>query len=383
MPTLYEKYCDYYRPLVKEYAATLSRQIDDIKRYRLIPELFMPAWGKRYETSLCRMAFIGRDTYGWGDDITYFIQKVNQEQWENIFDVGEFQNLDYVDWSGNRYTFWGFALYFLAWLYGIEDWGLLKQKSHSDILSSFAWGNTNSIERWDSKSIRKAREAEPPLDGYAFDIAKTESRIFDSYEHFEKLFEPNIVIISCQSSDSDFYLSRSKKELLFQDCSADLRVYKINEAIIICIPHPTGIMYRSDDKKADYYASTLRDIIQKNGKFYPMKDEFLSDADMSSKFLNVYLKTLNPKKMSTKEAVASIAMEVRRQDAKMTVNYLCDVLNKAGFRTQWGCEYSAGRGSYRMLSWFYDYYKSQGQMDISTAIAEAFTNVYGQYAYDV
>ena len=112
MPTLYEKYCDYYRPLVKEYAATLSRQIDDIKRYRLIPELFMPAWGKRYETSLCRMAFIGRDTYGWGDDITYFIQKVNQEQWENIFDVGEFQNLDYVDWSGNRYTFWGFALYY-------------------------------------------------------------------------------------------------------------------------------------------------------------------------------------------------------------------------------------------------------------------------------
>ena len=383
---IHNAYCEYFKPLVSSFVEEL-RKSGQAERYAGIPELFLPAWGKHYEDSLLKIAFIGRDTYGWGSGIPHTIEMVMKNEWDGIFDLSEFQELCYLGWRcDRRYTFWGFVLFFLAWLYGIDNWEVLKWGEHKDILSSFAWGNTNSIERWDSKTFRDVRkkmtQEEYQAFGHAYEVVKIASRAFDGYSHFEKLLAPDVVFITCERGDCDRYLSKSNPgEPIFCDDSADLRVYKIGNAIVVNIPHPQGIMYRSDNHKADYYARELRSVLEKNGKFLPMKNEFLADDKMAAEFLSVFARQLDPKRLSTRDAVEQIAMELRKQDACMTVPFLCDVLNKAGFRTDWGNEYLAGRGSYRMLSWFYRHYETE-KPDVAKAIAEAFKKPDGTYAYE-
>jgi hypothetical protein len=384
----YQKFCEYYKPMVSAFADELTKE-GPPERYAKIPELFLPAWGNRYEDSPLRIALIGRDTATWGVDIHKTINRVREGDWAGIFDQSEFRDLKYIDWNrkGTRYTFWGFAMYFLAWLYGIQNWELLKGKSHHrDILSGFAWGNANSIERWDSKTFVKVCRGMSREERRAFknthEVVKKASRVFDDYCHFEKLLAPDVVLITCERSDCDRYLANSNPGTpIFADDSADLRVFKIGAAIVVNIPHPQGIMYRRDNHKADYYARELRSVLEKNGMFLPMKNEFLADAKMSSEFLNVFARKLNPKELSTRDAIEQIAVELRKQDACMTVPFLCQVLNGAGFKPNRGDKYLAGRGSYRMLSWFYRHYEAE-KPDVAEAIAEAFKKPDGTYAYD-
>ena len=382
---LHARYCEHYRPLVQSFAQELA-SVKDSALLRYIPELFLPSWGKHYEMSLTKLVVLGRDTYGWGSGIPNFLDQVQEEKWNDIFNIDEFQNLNFLDWGANRrYTFFGFVLYFLAWLYGVENWEYLKQGKHLNILHSFAWGNANSIERWDSPSLKKVR-AKIPKDeqgpfGRVYDCVKRASRVFDDYRHLEEILAPDVVFATCQKSDCDFFLSKSNPKLLQKIPEADLWVYEVGNALIVNIPHPMGIMYRSDDHKADYYAKELRRILEQYGKILPMKDEFVKDGELADDFLNFIQQKLDSKTMSTRDAVVMIASELRKQDACMTVPFLCRVLNQSGFRTNWGYEYSGGRGSYRMLSWFYWHYKTADPV-VAEDIARAFKRANGSYAYE-
>ena len=386
MSNLFDAFCAHYKPLVEEFADTLTKA-GPPERYAKIPELFLPAWGNRYEESLLRIAFIGRDTAGWGDDIHRTIDRVHEGDWSGIFDQYDFRNLNYTGWGNTRYTFWGFALYFLAWLYGVENWKILKNKSHKDILASFAWGNANSIERWDSSTLKKARKGMSREESRAFmaahGVVKNASRVFDDYSHFEKLLAPDVVFIMCERSDCDFYLSRANPgNPVFRDDSADLRVFKIGKALVVNIPHPQGIMYRRDEHKADFYARQLRSVLEENGVFLPMKNEFLADAKMANDFLTVFAQRLDSNRLTTRDAVAKIALELRKQDACMAVPMLAKVLNDAGFHPNYDPKgtYQGGRGSYRMLSRFYKHFETE-KPDVAEAIAEAFKKPNGEYAY--
>ena len=65
----------------------------------------------------------------------------------------------------------------------------------------------------------------------------------------------------------------------------------------------------------------------------------------------------------------------------MTVPLLSRVLTEADFHPTYGGNYQGGRGSYRMLSWFYRHFKNK-KPDVAEAIAEAFKKPNGEYAYD-
>ena len=385
MNKLFETFCNYFKPLVKKFSDDLTKE-GPPEQYAKIPELFLPAWGNRYEESLLKIAFIGRDTASWGADIHKTIDRVCEGDWNGIFDQSEFRALDYLGWgNGTRYSFWGFTLYFLAWLYGVENWEILKKKQHKDILSSFAWGNANSIERWDSKTIVKARAGMSSEEQKAFNaiygIVKNASRVFDDYSHFEKLLAPDVVFVMCEKRDCDFYLSNSNPgNPIFREDRADLRVFRIGKALVVNFPHPQGIMFRRDNHKADYYAHQLRSVLEENGAFLPMKNEFLADAKMAKDFLDTFARQLDSKKLSTRDAVEKIALELRKQDACMTVPLLSRVLTEAGFHPTYGGNYQGGRGSYRMLSWFYWHFKNE-KPDVAEAIAEAFKKPDGSYAY--
>jgi len=381
---------EYYKPLL----ASFVKEVDDANvsvqgsfdtAYAKIPEVFLPAFGTQYEQSLVRIAFIGRDTLGWGKGILQTLDNFRQSRWDNMFDMSEFQSLQYLDWSRGRYTFWGFALYVLAWLYDVENWELLKRGNHSDILRGFAWGNVNSIERMDSGTIKGAANSFSGSDRNvfwrAYDVVKRASRSLDDYRHFANVLAPHVVFMTCGWGDCQRYLKNSNPgDPIYSEPEADLRVFEIGDAIIINMPHPQRIMYRQDNHKADYYAKRIREILEQHNKMLPMKNEFISDVQMSKEFLSVFANQLDCRTMSTCDAVKKIAIEMRKQDACMTVRFLCEVLNSCGFRTNYNEIYRAGRGSYRMLSWFYRKLEKV-EPESAEAIAMAFKNPNGDYAY--
>lgn len=388
--SLKAEYSKYYRTMVQSFVDEVCGQFP-VERFERIPQLFLPAWGKNYENALTRIVFVGRDTLGWGS-MPEMVEAVREKAWTKVFDIREFQNLDYVEWGArNRYTFWGFILYFLAWMYGVKDWEVLKAKEHRDILSSFAWGNANSIERWSSKTFARL-ELSPKQWAElseAYSVVKAASEKFDNIEHLKTLLNPDVVFVMCEVTDcrrylGDYFTQNELKEERIPE--ANLRVFKIGEMLVVNIPHPQGIMYRSDSHKADYFVKKLKRLLLKYGKTLTLrgKDEFVADANLAERFLNTFVKKLDPDVLSTREATAEIAVELRKQGARMTVDMLCRILNKAGFRTNYGNggEYKAGRGSYCMLSKFYHAYEDSNRGEIAEAIAEAFTRRDGTYAYE-
>jgi len=362
------KYQTYYRPLLEQYAASLTAEFP-AEAYKKIPHLFLPEWGKNYERSLVKMAFVGLETYGWGDS-SEFLRQISRGEWDDVFNVSEFQNLDYVKWTnGHRYTFWGFVMYFLGALYGVKNWELLKKKQHANILNDFVWGNATSIERWGN--------CDPNVVNYAvWDVAKRESRRFDDFQHIKNLFDPRVVIMTCGKNEGRDYLRNTEKELLWD--RDNVRLYKTEGTLIFHMPHPNNMRFNCG---ADFYAKVIRAGLQEYGLFAPIEE--FADMDVEAeKILKALVSQLKSADVSTKEAVGLIATALRKQEARISVRMLCRILNDAGYRTSYGSEYSSGRGSYKMIAGAWQYYQHKlKQTEIAEDIALAFTKPNGEYAY--
>lgn len=364
-----EKYERHYKPLVEQYAKLLRAEFPP-KSYQGIPHLFLPAWGRKYERSFVKTAFIGLETYGWGDT-SDFLQQVERGEWNEIFDVSEFQKLKYVEWTnGHRYTFWGFVMFFLAALYGVKNWELLKQKKHVKLLDDFVWGNATSIERYGNCDTEQVAYE-------AWEVAKTASRVIDDFQHVRDIFNPKIVILMCGRAAGNNYLRNVSKELVWSRDGVQL--YKIEETYVFHLPHPNNMRFNNG---ADFYAKTVRRGLKELKLVIPL--EGFSDHDREAEeILSTLVKDLRKQKVSTREAVAHVASALRKQDACISVRMLCRILNKAGYKTSYGCEYSGGRGSYRMVASAWHYFNDAiNKPDVAEDIALAFTRPNGGYAYE-
>lgn len=80
--------------------------------------------------------------------------------------------------------------------------------------------------------------------------------------------------------------------------------------------------------------------------------------------------------------VADIAHALVNNNATMYVGTLVDILNHNKFTTQQGDQYMGGRGSYRLISTLYDYFKEIGYQKAADDIAAAFVKADGSYAYE-
>ena len=369
--TLFDRYCEYYKPLLRQFCNTLTEELP-IDSFKGIPHPFIPSWGKRYEQSMVKTAIIGLETCGWSPELPEYIGQVKNEQWESSFDMSEFQNLDYVNWSNgtmNRYSFWGFVMYFLASLYGVKNWEILKQRKHADILNCFVWGNACAIERWNSHGIPEGTSPE------AHCVARETAQTLNDFQHIQKLFAPQVTIILCSRGDCNAFLRNTDKALLWD--RNGVRLWAVDDNLIFNMPHPNNMRWNYG---ADYYAKTIRTGLEEHGLFQPMQ-EFL-DCDKEAKTILNYFKQCKKYATNTKDAIAFIATELRKQDAKMTVRLLCEILNSLGYHTSYGTEYQAGRGSYRTIACAWRHYQEGlNQPDVAESIALAFTKPNGDYAY--
>ena len=372
MMDLMNRYSDYYKPLLQQFCKDITAKLP-AEEFHGIPHPFIPAWGSSYEMSGVKMAIIGKETRGWAPCLPDYISEVQQGRWESSFDISEFQNLDYVDWNnGHRHTFFGFVMYFLAALYGVKNWELLKQRHFPNILNSFVWGNVCAIESWGSDGI--PGDTNP----VAHQCARDAAYILNDYCHVQKLFSPDVAIIMCARQECNSYLRNTKKTLVWD--RDGVRLWQLSEGgFVFNMPHPNNMRWNLG---ADFYAQTIRRSLIENKLFQPLP-EFLDCDKESEAILNLFFAQCTKNAHNTKEAVAFIATELRKQQATMTVRMLCDILNKLGYRTTYESQYLGGRGSYKMVAGAWSHYQEHlKQPAIAESIALAFTRPNGEYAYE-
>ena len=367
---LEKDYQEHYKPLLRDFCQKLKGTNLD---FHGIPQLFIPCWGANYGKSDQKIAFIGLETYGWGKDLSKYIEDVLQEHWESSFDNSDFQNLAFRGWGNTRYSFFGFVMYFLAALNGVKNWTVLKwDEKYINILNNFLWGNVSAIERWESYGVDR-RIAKPQ----ALEVARNAANELNDFCHMQKLFVPDVTIIMCGRDECNHFLRNTEKQLVSNE--DDVRLWQSSdEKIIFNIPHPCRMKYT---KGADFFAERIRAKLSEKKLFasLPQFDGYDQDVECA---LAEIVAELNPEKMSRRTAVANIAGALRKKNMTVMVPTLCDILNDAGYKTTYDEKYLGGRGSYRMVSCTWRYYHDSGKEDVANAIAEAFTKPDGTYAYE-
>ena len=156
-----------------------------------IPEVHLPLWGKNYDSTKLRAAFIGRDTRVWGDMPTFLSEAKQNIQTAIFRSEAEFLGLPFKKWTNNfGTTFWDTVMRFLAAFNGISDWREVKRGRNDEILHNFVWANTNAVERWEVTAKNEQANFE------AWRRLKTASeQHLDSFSAILEVFRPNVVIV--------------------------------------------------------------------------------------------------------------------------------------------------------------------------------------------
>ena len=189
-----------YEKHYTEAVGAFLRDVSDINPTG-IPEIHLPLWGNGYETADLRIAFIGRDTRGWGD-MAAFLDAARSDIKTAIFrSESEFLELPFTRWTNNFGTsFWDTVMRFLAAFYGISDWKTLKRREHDTILQKFVWANTNAVEQWGVTA------AHNNADYNSWARLKTASEVhLDSFVSIRDVFQPHVAIVMHWEAPSRYW----------------------------------------------------------------------------------------------------------------------------------------------------------------------------------
>jgi hypothetical protein len=379
LPSLTQRYLAYYTPLIQEFV----REVESLPHPDMagMPEPFFPLFGKRYEQSALRLVIIGQDTRGWWD-LRNFLAKEKASPGSRLQDcLAEFQDLkdgkhSFTDWGHNRNQFWGFAMMMLAALHGQEQWGMMKQGKMNEVLDSFAWGNCNAVELYKGSFSKR---------GITFDdwnaVRKAGAR-FDRFKHIAETLKPHAAIVLWRGMNPATYFEGYRFEVVSRE--GRLIHYRLPEigVDVFHAPHPQSM---GRIERADHFCSKLKELFFKGNQTKPFP-KFLygqADAEEVLQYLQHHAPPRSP--VFDKYAfVAWVAEELRKRDTFMSVPTLIELVNTHGDKTNYGTEYIAGRGSYKLVSGTYHRMKALGSPDGDTKahnVAVAFRKPNFEYAY--
>lgn len=368
-----DRLLSHYTPLLGEFVSDLKRlDHPDIPN---MPEPFLPAFGGSYEKSAVRLIVIGQDTAGWGD-LLHFLDDERSPNGGRLEDhLDEFQSHEFRKWGGTRYTFWGFVMMLLASLHGQEDWGMMKQGAMGEILDSFAWGNGNAIELHASTAKRGLNI---PWD-YWEKVRHAGSR-FDRFSHVVETIRPDAAVVLWKGMNPRTYFAGLDYECVSQE--EGVTHYRITspEIDVFHSPHPNNMKFIEG---ADHFCGKIRELFLRRGltQIFP---EFLAGQIEGNKVMEFFrAKAPFPEQMDKFQFVAWVADELKKRSTFMSVPALCDLLNARGYTTNYGTEFTGGRGSYRLVSGTYHRLDAAGEGDRATNVAIAFRRPNFQYAYSV
>jgi len=372
MPNLTQHYLAHYAPLVAEFVRGVeSLPHPDIAK---MPEPFLPAFGVGYERSALRLVIIGQDTRGWGD-LKEFIEISRADPTVKLKEtLDSFRTHEFTEWGGSRHHFWGFALMMLAALHGQEDWGLLKQGAMDELLSSFAWGNGNAVELYSSQPSKTGIPWE-----YWEQVRKAGAH-FDRFRHLVETIQPHVAIVLWRGMNPHTYFEGLKWEKVSQD--GRLAHYRLPEigVNVFHAPHPRSMGYIEG---ADHFCGKLKELFFQQGvtKLFP---GFLAGQAEGESVMD-FIRTRAPVAAPGFDKYAFVdwvAEELRKRGTFMSVPTLVTLVNAQGYRTNYGTEFSGGRGSYKLVSGTYHRLEDAGHFDRARNVAVAFRKPNFEYAYN-
>ena len=86
--------------------------------------------------------------------------------------------------------------------------------------------------------------------------------------------------------------------------------------------------------------------------------------------------------MDKREYISRLAKTLAENGTRMSGKELAQHLNRNGFKTSYGAEYSGGRGTYRLLSSTYKWLVQNNRQKDADNVATAFPKPDGTYAYE-
>lgn len=378
--------------LIEQYAPLIGQFLNDIKGLDVtgIPAPHIPIMGKSYEAAKYKMAFIGMETYGW-TDINEFCEIARKSLNEAVtYEENTINSLEYLNWASNyTSTFWGFVLKFLAKFYNILDFnnfiGDNKIKTYKDILTSFVWGETNSIERYHVSA--GPNNVKPEI----WEAVKRSSICFDSANNLIKSVAPRLIFILNRNVDDDYIINddavracgvsvENKKATMTVDVDKDMKIryhyLRDDNVHIIALPHPTWMGVYSG-YSIDLYIDRIIDLLQD----YQIWNELPTKAaDWKGEVVEYDKSSIEYKRIFIAE-LASVLMKNR---LVMSGQELQLLLNMNHILTQYGTEYaeSGGRGVHKLISSVWNYYYDKKDFQTAYNIARAFVSQNGEYAYE-
>ncbi len=362
-----------YRPLLDGFVKQLAKypNVD----YAGIPHPFLPQVGRNYDLSLIPIAVVGKETRGWNPNLDQFIPEYLANGFDFDKEMAEFRNLDFKDssWMGNRPTrasFWGFWMNVLAKVYGVNHWKSIQGGKYDCLIDSFVWGNANAIETPTSAAVN----ANAPGYGRAKKLAE---QTFDSVDLLVNAVAPRCILLLCSQPEKDRYLGSGFS--VVEVVENKVTVFRRGKLLVFHAPHPNNQRWYAGG--ADEFARIIRDLLAKYKLFCPLPNVLQNGLSATSQQILVAECT----GISTFDAIAKVAHELRKQRSYMTARSLClDILNPAGHKTQRGTPYTGKtQGPCRLVATAWNYFQNTVKRpDIAEDIALAFTDIHGNYAYE-
>lgn len=374
--------------LIEQYAPLVRKFLDGIKDVDAtgIAAPHIPIMGRNYIYAKYKMAFVGIETYGW-TDINDFCSVAKNDSFAAVtIDEDTINSFEHLGWNK---VFWGFIFRFLAKFYKMDYEYLINPHNKSDLLTSFVWGNTNSIERYCVSAEQN---------GVNYDVwekVKKASICFDSINNLIKAVSPKLIIVlnrEVEKSQKDYIEFdeavrewgvpiKNHKKTLRIPIDEDLRIYyyylRDYDTHVISLPHPRWMKQGSPVHSIDVYVDRVMEYIN----YYQIWDSLPSD----SKDWKGVVEEVNKASMAFKRLfIANLAETLMRHNMVMSGKDLQSLFNLNGVKKNDGGEYSSngGQGIHRLIAnvWHYYFYEKE---DYQTAynISRAFVNQNGVYAW--
>lgn len=367
-----------YSQLIEEF----KNKINDIN-CEGITGPHLPGVGNCYEFAKYKIAFCGFETYGW-DSLTSFMET---DTYQLITQTDEsINNNAFLDWVSNDHaTFWGFVLKFLAKFYKI-DFNSLKDKKYPEILHSFMWVNSNSIERYEVSSTNA------PIENWR--KVKDASKVFDDLNHVINSCQPKVVFILYKNVDKEYFQNVETLSDAYRSYNININnksnylhikkemysyCYERNSGThIFTLPHPRWMGQFSGigiDKFVDELISDL-----KNYRVWEKMPESDEDWRATDK--------IDDDKASMeykRKIIATLAHYLTAHNLVMSGKELQNLFNNNGILTTYGTPFGENgeRGIYTVIrnAWWY-YQNTKHDYQTAYDIARSFVNKNGEYAYD-
>lgn len=373
--------------LIEQYAPIAANFEKELRNINIegIPAPHIPIVGENYNKSQYRIAFIGMETYGW-EDIDKFIDMVRENPAKAVVMMEETINqFEFLKWPANYHsTFWGFVLKFLSVFYKIE-FDALVNKQFPEILSSFVWGNTNSIERFEITAQGNN------VDYSIWEKVKRASLGFDTVNNLTKSVKPKLIFVLNRGVDREYIMTddavrtwgvdvEQRKSVMSIDVDKKMKIryhfLRDENVHIFALPHPTWMGVYSSFSIDKYVGK----VIEMISEYQIWKQLPVNPEDCFGETNEISRSSIQFKR----KFVADLAEVLMNNNTVMSGKELQSIFNMNDISTQCGNKYSenGGRGVHHLISHIWRYYYHELK-DYQTAynISRAFVNQNGEYAW--